>query len=142
MIPDEFVRLAETLAQAARETARRAATDPEVEIKTDGSPVTTMDRAVEAAQEGADRIIVTDDNPRREDGDAIVADIMEGFPGPGAVQVERDRGRAINRAIAGARAADVVLIAGKGHEAVQERDGARLPFSDVAQARRALEVWR
>ena len=49
MIPDEFVRLAETLAQAARETARRATTDPEVEIKSDGSPVTTMDRAVEAA---------------------------------------------------------------------------------------------
>ena len=40
MIPDEFVRLAETLAKAARETARRATTDPEVEIKTDGSPVT------------------------------------------------------------------------------------------------------
>ena len=49
MIPDEFVRLAESLAQTARETAGRATTDPEVEIKTDGSPVTTMDRAVEAA---------------------------------------------------------------------------------------------
>ena len=49
MIPEEFVRLAETLAQTARETARRATDDPEVEIKTDGSPVTTMDRVVEAA---------------------------------------------------------------------------------------------
>lgn len=49
MIPDEFVRLAETLAQTARETARRATADPEVEIKSDGSPVTTTDRAVEAA---------------------------------------------------------------------------------------------
>ena len=49
MVPDEFVRLAETLAHTARETARRATTDPHVEIKADGSPVTTTDRAVEAA---------------------------------------------------------------------------------------------
>ena len=98
-------------------------------------------RMAEVAQEGADRIIVTDDNPRGEDGDAIVADIMEGFARPGAVHVERDRGRAIHRAISGARAADVVLIAGKGHEASQERAGARLPFSDVAVARRELEAW-
>ena len=96
----------------------------------------------EAAQRGADRIIVTDDNPRGEDGDTIVADIMEGFARPGAVQVERDRERAIHGAIAGARAADVVLIAGKGHEASQERAGARLPFSDLAVARRVLEAWR
>ena len=96
----------------------------------------------DAAQEGADRIIVTDDNPRGENGDAIIADIMEGFPRPGAVRVERNRGRAIHDAITGARAADVVLIAGKGHEVSQERDGARLPFSDFAVARRVLEAWR
>ncbi|MCY4470822.1 MAG: UDP-N-acetylmuramoyl-L-alanyl-D-glutamate--2,6-diaminopimelate ligase [Thiotrichales bacterium] len=96
----------------------------------------------EAAQGCADRIIVTDDNPRGENGDAIVADIMDGFARPDAVCVERDRGRAIHRAIAGARASDVVLVAGKGHEVSQERDGARLPFSDVAVARHALEAWR
>lgn len=96
----------------------------------------------EAAQANADRIIVTDDNPRGEDGDAIVADIVEGFTEPGAVHVERDRGRAIHRAITGAGAADVVLIAGKGHEVSQECNGARLPFSDTAAARRALEAWR
>ena len=99
-------------------------------------------RMAEAAQECADRIIVTDDNPRGEDGDTIVADVMDGFARPDAVVVERDRGRAIHRAIAGAGASDVVLIAGKGHEVSQERDGARLPFSDIAVARRVLEAWR
>ena len=96
----------------------------------------------EVVEQGADGIIVTDDNPRREDGDAIVADVVAGFARPAHVQVERDRERAIHRVIAGAHARDVVLIAGKGHEATQERDGARLPFSDVAVARRALEAWR
>ena len=96
----------------------------------------------EVAEAAADRIVVTDDNPRGEDGDAIVADVMEGFTEPGSVHVERDRGRAIHRAITEARAADVVLIAGKGHEATQECNGARLPFSDAAAARRALEAWR
>jgi len=96
----------------------------------------------EAAQGGADRIIVTDDNPRGEDGDTIVADILQGFANPDDVQVERERGLAIHRAITGARAPDVVLIAGKGHEAHQERNGVRLPFSDVAVARRGLEAWQ
>lgn len=49
MIPDEFVRLAESLAETARETAQRTTNEPEVEIKADGTPVTTLDRAVEAA---------------------------------------------------------------------------------------------
>ena len=95
-----------------------------------------------AAQGGADRIIVTDDNPRGEDGDAIVADILEGFAHSHHVQVERDRDRAIHRAISAARAPDVVLIAGKGHEAHQERNGARFPFNDAAVVRRVLEAWR
>ena len=96
----------------------------------------------EAAQGGADRIIVTDDNPRGEDGDRIVADILEGFAHPHDVQVERDRGRAIHRAISAARPPDVVLIAGKGHEAHQERNGERFPFNDAAVARGVLEAWR
>ena len=95
----------------------------------------------EVAEADADRIVVTDDNPRGEDGDAIVADVLEGFTEPGAVRVERDRGRAIHLAVATARAGDVVLIAGKGHETTQECNGARLPFSDAAAARRALEAW-
>ena len=95
-----------------------------------------------AAEQGADRIVVTDDNLRCEDGDAIVAGIMAGFARPDAVRVERSRERAILGAIAEAHASDVVLIAGKGHEVVQERDGVRLPFSDAAVARRALETWQ
>ena len=92
----------------------------------------------QVAERGADRVVVTDDNPRRENGDTIVADIMEGFDRPGAVRVERDRARAIHGAVTGASAGDVVLVAGKGHETTQERDGVRLPFSDVASARHAL----
>ena len=96
----------------------------------------------QAAQSGADRIIVTDDNPRSEDGDAIVADIIEGFSESARVDIERDRARAIHRAIGRARPADIVLIAGKGHETCQERDGDRLAFSDAAVAGQALEVRR
>ena len=96
----------------------------------------------QAAERGAGRVVVTDDNPRRENGDAIVADIMEGFTRPGAVRIERDRARAIHDAVTGAGAGDVVLVAGKGHETTQERDGVRLPFSDVAAARHALGARR
>ena len=99
-------------------------------------------RMADAAQKGADRIVVTDDNPRGEDGDAIVADVLAGFADPGAVRVERDREQAIRHAVARTRAGDVVLIAGKGHEVYQERDGVRRPFSDLAVARRALEARR
>ena len=94
----------------------------------------------EAADSGADRIVITDDNPRDEDGDAIVADILSGLTDAGEVRVERDRERAIQHAVTRARASDVVLIAGKGHEGSQERDGVKLPFSDFAVARRALEA--
>lgn len=92
------------------------------------------------AERLADRVIVTDDNPRTEDGDAIVADIMQGFSEPASIVVERDRHRAIHRAIAEARADDIVLIAGKGHEPYQEIGGKRLPFDDRQVARQALEA--
>ncbi len=67
----------------------------------------------------ADAIILTDDNPRSEDPESILADIRAGIPAGSAFDVERDRARAIARAYAGADAGDVVLVAGKGHEAVQ-----------------------
>jgi UDP-N-acetylmuramoyl-L-alanyl-D-glutamate--2,6-diaminopimelate ligase len=92
------------------------------------------------AERLADRIIVTDDNPRGEDGDAIVADILAGFARPQAVTVERDRAAAIAHALDGAAADDVVLIAGKGHEPYQEIGGRRLPFDDHAVARSLLEA--
>ena len=88
----------------------------------------------------ADVVIVTDDNPRHEDGDAIVAEVMTGFARADAVRIERDRETAIRLAVSGARAGDVVLIAGKGHESYQESGGLRRPFDDLAVARRALEA--
>ncbi len=91
------------------------------------------------AEDHADRVIVTDDNPRGEDGDAIVADIVAGFAHPQRVVVERDRGRAIARAIADAGADDIVLIAGKGHETYQEVAGVKHAFDDTAAARQALQ---
>ena len=90
------------------------------------------------AEQKADVVIVTDDNPRGESGDAIVADIRAGFTRPEAVRFERDRGRAIASAIAMASPADVVLIAGKGHEPYQEIDGVRYPFDDLRIAAAAL----
>ena len=92
------------------------------------------------AAELADRVLLTDDNPRGEDGDAIVAAIRAGMPANSAVRVERDRARAIALAVREARAGDVVLIAGKGHETYQEIAGATRPFDDLAVARAALEA--
>ncbi|MEK6243710.1 MAG: UDP-N-acetylmuramoyl-L-alanyl-D-glutamate--2,6-diaminopimelate ligase [Pseudomonadota bacterium] len=84
----------------------------------------------------ADRIVLTSDNPRGEDPQAIVEAIRDGVSGD--CVVELDRAKAIDSAIGSAAAADVVLIAGKGHEAFQEIAGRRLPFSDAAVAGAAL----
>jgi UDP-N-acetylmuramoyl-L-alanyl-D-glutamate--2,6-diaminopimelate ligase len=91
------------------------------------------------AEGHADVCIVTDDNPRGEDGDAIVAGILAGFAQPQRARVMRDRARAIELALEEAGAGDVVLIAGKGHEAYQESAGVRRPFDDFAVARAVLE---
>lgn len=88
----------------------------------------------------ADRVIVTDDNPRGEDALAIVADILAGMPTDAAVDVVSDRAEAIRTAITGADAGDVVLVAGKGHEDYQEIGGRRLPFSDREVVAAALEM--
>ncbi|WP_271680164.1 UDP-N-acetylmuramoyl-L-alanyl-D-glutamate--2,6-diaminopimelate ligase [Thermomonas mangrovi] len=92
------------------------------------------------AERLADRVVVTDDNPRREDGDAIVTGILSGFADPSRVVVQRDRARAIALAIAEAGADDVVLVAGKGHEPYQEIDGIRHPFDDTEVARDLLRA--
>jgi len=92
------------------------------------------------AENLADLVFVTDDNPRTEDGDAIVADILAGFARPGDVRVVRDRGAAIAQAVAGAGTGDLVLVAGKGHEPYQEIHGVRHPFDDTEVARAALEA--
>ena len=88
----------------------------------------------------SDLPFVTDDNPRAEDGDAIVADILAGFSGTREVVVERDRRAAILRAIGEATPDDIVLVAGKGHESYQEVAGVRHPFDDAAVAGEALEA--
>jgi UDP-N-acetylmuramoyl-L-alanyl-D-glutamate--2,6-diaminopimelate ligase len=82
------------------------------------------------AEELADELIVTDDNPRSEDGVAIVADILAGLAEPGRARVQRDRAAAIREALARAAAGDIVLVAGKGHEAVQIVGTEHRPFSD------------
>jgi UDP-N-acetylmuramoyl-L-alanyl-D-glutamate--2,6-diaminopimelate ligase len=94
----------------------------------------------EIAESLADRIIVTDDNPRGEDGDRIVEQIVAGLRFPQRATVERDRAAAIALAIASARAGDVVLVAGKGHETYQEIGGTHFPFDDLDVARHALEA--
>lgn len=94
----------------------------------------------EVAGRLSDAVIVTDDNPRREDGDGIVADILEGFADRSRVIVERDRRAAIHRAVGQAGPGDIVLVAGKGHEPYQEIDGVRHPFDDAEVARAALEA--
>jgi len=90
------------------------------------------------AERLADKVIVTDDNPRGEDGDVIVADIVAGFEHAERHAVERDRAKAIARAIGEAGANDIVLIAGKGHEPYQEIHGVKHPFDDTEVARHAL----
>jgi len=86
----------------------------------------------------ADRVLVTSDNPRSEAIDAIISQILLGLAGVPGVMVEPDRARAIAQALRAAAPADVVLVAGKGHEDYQEIKGQRLPFSDVAQVKLAL----
>lgn len=90
------------------------------------------------AEVNADVAIVTDDNPRGEDGDVIVADILRGFARPDAAIVQRDRAAAIHQAISMASASDIVLIAGKGHEPYQEVAGVRHAFDDAIVAAQAL----
>ena len=92
-----------------------------------------------AAFAGADTIWVTSDNPRNEDPKAIIDQVRQGIPGEH--RTEPDRARAIFEAIGNARRGDVVLIAGKGHENYQETGDKRVPFSDIAVARKALEAW-
>ena len=91
-----------------------------------------------AAVRLADRVIVTDDNPRSEDPQQIIADILAGASSLDRLQVVPERGAAIARAIRLARPGDAVLVAGKGHESVQITGTVRRPFSDAAAARAAL----
>ena len=92
----------------------------------------------EVVERNADYAIVTSDNPRREDPTAIIADTEKGFR---AHEYEKivDRAEAIARAVELAQPRDIVLIAGKGHEAYQEFADRTIPFDDIQVARRAIE---
>ncbi|MGC3983913.1 MAG: UDP-N-acetylmuramoyl-L-alanyl-D-glutamate--2,6-diaminopimelate ligase [Pseudorhodoferax sp.] len=90
------------------------------------------------AERAADRVVVTSDNPRQETPESIIEQILAGLAHRATARVQADRARAIAETLAGAAAPDVVLLAGKGHETTQEIAGAKLPFSDRAQAEAAL----
>lgn len=91
------------------------------------------------AEQLADVVIVTDDNPRTEPAEQIFTDIRSGFSCPDTVIFEHGRAKAIRQAIGLAEAGDVVLIAGKGHETVQIIQQDNIPFDDREQAAMALQ---
>jgi UDP-N-acetylmuramoyl-L-alanyl-D-glutamate--2,6-diaminopimelate ligase len=95
-----------------------------------------------AAEAGADRLVVTDDNPRTEDPERIVAMITAALTGRVPAHVERDREAAIRGAASAARAGDVILIAGKGHEDYQIYGHERRRYSDRDVARSLAEAAR
>lgn len=90
----------------------------------------------EVAARLADRVVLTNDNPRGEDAAAILAEIRLGAP---HAEVIPDRAGAIHATIRAARPGDVILVAGKGHESYQEVAGVRHAFSDVEEAQAALK---
>ena len=92
----------------------------------------------QAAQKNADCVLVTSDNPRSEVPDRIIGQILAGMQPGDNLHVQADRAAAIAEAITRASERDVVLIAGKGHEDYQETAGQRHPFSDMAEAHKAL----
>ena len=91
----------------------------------------------EAASRLADRVVVTSDNPRNEDPQDIIRQVLEGMGGN--YETEPDRAAAIDLALKEAQAGDIVLIAGKGHEDYQEIAGVKYPFDDREVAKRVLE---
>jgi UDP-N-acetylmuramoyl-L-alanyl-D-glutamate--2,6-diaminopimelate ligase len=92
-----------------------------------------------AAERGAAHVVLTSDNPRSEDPQAILQDMQAGLKQPEHVHVELDRQQAIAWVVEHAQPQDVVLLAGKGHEEVQEVAGVKRPFSDVQEARKAMQ---
>lgn len=92
------------------------------------------------AETWADQVIVTNDNPRHEDPEAIIAEIQGGFAHPEGVVIEPDRSKAIKNSIQLASVQDCVLIAGKGAERYQQMGDEKIPFDDVEQVRMGLDL--
>jgi UDP-N-acetylmuramoyl-L-alanyl-D-glutamate--2,6-diaminopimelate ligase len=93
-----------------------------------------------AAASCADRVVLTSDNPRSEDPARIAAAIRAGIESRVQVEVQLDRRAAIRQAIVAAGQGDVVVLAGKGHEATQTAGGRTVPFDDAEEARAALRT--
>ncbi|HVC48842.1 MAG TPA: cyanophycin synthetase, partial [Burkholderiales bacterium] len=93
----------------------------------------------EIAERWADMVVLTEDNSRYERVEDIIDDILQGMKKQ--CFVEKDRGQAIQLALEKAKATDVVLVAGKGHEVILEKNGERFPFSDVEKAHEAMIAW-
>jgi UDP-N-acetylmuramoyl-L-alanyl-D-glutamate--2,6-diaminopimelate ligase len=93
---------------------------------------------LQAAFENSDYVVVTQDNPRTEDPQQIINDMLHGLPSHSKLEIEMDRARAIQNTINKAEAQDFILIAGKGHEDYQIIGTEKLPFSDVQVAQQAL----
>lgn len=95
----------------------------------------------QAVESYADFGIVTDDNPRTENAQAIRQQVAAGFLAKASFNVVDGRAQAIAQAIAQAQAGDVILLAGKGHEDYQDIQGVKHHFSDIEQAQIALANW-
>lgn len=93
------------------------------------------------AESQADAVILTNDNPRSEDPEQILADIRQGMANPTQSHTQPDRHQAIAMAISEARSGDVVLVAGKGHETSQQIGEQKIPFSDIDEVKSQLDVW-
>jgi len=130
--PDALVGVLKTLRQAG---AGRLLCVFGAGGERDGQKRPLMGRAVER---NADFVFLTNDNPRREDPQAIFRDILGGFENPEAVEVIPDRVEAIQRALHLARPGDCVLIAGKGHETHQIVGDRRVPLDDREVAKQWL----
>ena len=102
---------------------------------------TKRERMAKVAEQFADDVVVTSDNPRTEDPDAIIKDVIAGFREPGGenITVEPDRKKAIAIALGKGRKGDIVLIAGKGHEDYQIIGSKTIHFDDKEAAREVLE---
>jgi UDP-N-acetylmuramoyl-L-alanyl-D-glutamate--2,6-diaminopimelate ligase len=90
------------------------------------------------AEHLADQVIVTDDNPRSESGEMIIEDILSGMQHSGEALVMRNRADAIAKSITKAMSGDLILVAGKGHEAYQLVGDQVLHFSDREQVQKTL----
>lgn len=90
------------------------------------------------AEQQADSVVLTDDNPRHEDPYTIIEQILGGIMEPDAVYVERDRTQAIAHAIERSHTGDVILVAGKGHESEQKIGDRLIPYSDRVEVAQLL----